>query len=249
MTNDQYIFSIIQNYYLCPIDINDYRIRPITDYLISWAGHHLSTLKMSGSTAKNTLIAGNTDLDIFISLKSSLNMNLHDIYYDLHDCLDEHLDVRKQNVSIGGEWNGLSIDFIPAKRHHSNSNYHSLYVRKKDTWTQTNIDLHINSVLKSNRLNEIRATKIWRELHEISFPSFYLELIVMEACKYRYYNDLSNNFCSVLVYLRDSFVAKRIVDPANSNNVISDLLSQSEKEEIADQAEESLNEYWTEIIW
>jgi hypothetical protein len=250
MSADEYIFSVVKNYYLSPILITDSRIKKMTDFLESWAGMHLNKLKLSGSTAKDTLVKGNTDIDIFISLKSSNPNTLKSIYNDLYNNLNQELEIRKQNVSIGVVWNNLKFDLIPAKQYKANTNYHSLYVRKRDTWTQANIDLHINKVLNSDRLNEIRATKIWRQNHNLDFPSFYLELIVIEALKNRGKNQLSTNFWTVLQYLRDSFKNKRVVDPSNTNNIISDSLSVAEKNIIVQQAITSINQqYWKNIIW
>lgn len=250
MSADQYIIDTINKYYLSPISINDSRIGKMTDFLKNWAGNDLNKLKLSGSTAKDTLIKGNTDIDIFISLKSSNNSTLKYLYNDLYNSLNQNLEIRKQNVSIGVVWNNLKFDLIPAKQHRTNSNYHSLYVRKGDTWTQANIDLHINKVTNSGRLNEIRAAKIWRQNHNLEFPSFYLELIVIEALKNRRIGNLSNNFWIVLQFLRDSFVNKRVVDPSNTNNIISDSLTRAEKNAIASQARTSLNQqYWSNIIW
>ncbi len=250
MSEDEYVIDVIRKYYLSPISISDSRIKKMTDFLSSWAGIYLSNLKLSGSTAKDTLIKGNTDIDIFISLKSSNTSTLKSLYNDLYNSLNQELEIRKQNVSIGVVWNGLKFDLIPAKRYKNNSNYHSLYVRKGDTWTQANIDLHINKVVNSGRLNEIRATKIWRQNHNLEFPSFYLELTVIEALKNKRNNQPSSNFLTVLQYLRDSFKNKRVVDPSNTNNIISDSLTLAEKNKIAQQASNSLNQqYWKNIIW
>ena len=250
MSADEYVISIIRKYYLNPISISDSRIKNMTDFLSSWAGVYLNKLKLSGSTAKDTLIKGNTDIDIFVSLKSSNTSTLKYLYNDLFNSLNQELQIRRQNVSIGVVWNGLKFDLIPAKQHKTNSNYHSLYVRKGDTWTQANIDLHINKVTNSGRLNEIRATKIWRQNHNLEFPSFYLELIVIEALRNKGKNQLSSNFWTVLQYLRDSFRNKRVVDPSNTNNIISGSLTLAEKNKIAQQASSSLNQqYWRNIIW
>ena len=78
----------------------------------------------------------------------------------------------------------------------------------------------------------------------------YLELIVIEALKYKPVGDLSNNFLAVLTYLKNDFVEKLITDPSNSNNRVSDVLYRYEKEAITIKAEESLSkQYWEDIVW
>jgi hypothetical protein len=53
----------------------------------------------------------------------------------------------------------------------------------------------------------------------------------------------------VLQYLRDNFSSARVVDPANTNNVISDDLTVAEKRAIRQAAEAALKaKKWNEIV-
>jgi hypothetical protein len=77
-----------------------------------------------------------------------------------------------------------------------------------------------------------------------------LELTVLDALSGRNKNQLATNFLTVLEYLRDSFKDARVVDPANSNNTVSDDLTSAEKLAIARIASESRNKQnWNEIVW
>jgi hypothetical protein len=125
---------------------------------------------------------------------------------------------------------------VPGKKQPGATNDHSIYKRKMGTWTKTNIYKHISHIKGCGRKNEIRAVKIWRKLHRLEFPSFYLELSVIEALKRRSLAKLSVNFGRVLEYLSDKFENASIVDPANSNNIISEDLSVAEKRHIAEMA-------------
>ena len=105
-------------------------------------------------------------------------------------------------------------------------------------------------VVNSNRTNEIILTKIWRHIHKLDFPSVYLELTVLDALYNKTVNDLANNFWTVLTYIRDNLVDSSVIDPANTNNKISDMLYKYEKEAISTKAKESLGKKtWVEIIW
>ena len=73
------------------------------------------------------------------------------------------------------------MDLVPGKLQQGSTTYHSLWRRKAQTWTQTNIGLHVSTVRNSGRVNEIRLMKIWRQCHGLDFPSFYLELAVIRA--------------------------------------------------------------------
>jgi hypothetical protein len=251
MTPNEYLRNIITAKKASPINLDDWRLTHIKSVLTEWAGTQLSSLKQSGSIAKGTAVHGIADFDIFISLKSDTTQTLKEVYNQLETFVtSKGYTTRRQNVSIGIVSNGLDIDLVPGKIQSGYQNYHNIYSRKNDTWMQTNVDLHINKVVNSSRQDEIILSKIWRKVHNLDFPSIYLELTVLEAVKNRAYGELGNNFRAVLKYLRDNFVDEIIIDPANTNNTISDLLSKSSKELIAAKAKSSLNEpYWEQIIW
>jgi hypothetical protein len=105
-------------------------------------------------------------------------------------------------------------------------------------------------VINSRRVNEIRAIKIWRNLHKLDFFSFYLELSVMNALAYKPTTTVAQNVITALEYLESSFPTARVLDPANTNNVVSDDLTIAEKNAIATQAKSSRQApYWEQIIW
>lgn len=227
---------------------------PLCNYIDNWAlrnGYDLTSKKLSGSRAKGTAITLSSDLDIFISLSSTTTTALATIYNSLYDYMrSQNIQCRKQNVSIGVSYNNKDVDLVPGKRQSQYGDDHSLYKSKQSTWTQTNITTHISTVRNSNRGVEIMATKIWRERHGLDFPSLFMELAVIEAIKYRNYNDYDNNFWEVLGWLSTNITTIRIIDPANSNNIISDDLTIAEKKSISNKATESRQKQnWNEIIW
>jgi len=227
---------------------------PLCGFIDNWAlrnGYSLLNKQLSGSRAKGTAITISSDLDIFISLSSASSGTLSTIYNSLFDYFNsQNIKCRKQNVSIGVIYNNKKVDLVPGKRQHHYGDDHSLYKSKQDSWTQTNITTHISTVRNSNRTVEIMATKIWRERHGLEFPSLFLELAVIEATKYRKYGEYNDNFWEVLKWLSLNITSTRIIDPANSNNILSDDLSIIEKKSISSKAYESLQKKnWGEIIW
>lgn len=135
-----------------------------------------------------------------------------------------------------------SVDLVPGKRQNLLSDDHSLYRRKADTWTKTNVLTHARTVINSGRADEIRILKLWRNQKGLDFPSFYLELSVIRALaakplpglvSYNPQSSLSQRVMAVFDYLVDSFPAVRIADPANGNNIISDDLTAQEKARIS----------------
>lgn len=73
----------------------------IVPLIRAWGGQQIDFLGVSGSYAKGTAVKGGTDIDLFISLKSNLNMPLADIYQNLHQYVQQngYPFARAQNVS------------------------------------------------------------------------------------------------------------------------------------------------------
>ena len=254
MTQDQYVNDVIQRHKL-PEKMDTFTekniVIPLKQVISNWAGSCLCEIKLSGSRAKGTAIDISTDLDLFISLSSTTNISLEEIYDSLYErMVEEGFKARKQNVSIGITYLGRKIDLVPARRQSQYGNDHSLYKRKDNSWTKTNIDTHICHVRKSGRIREIVALKIWRENHGLSFPSIYMETYAIESLRGRSMNAPADNFIYLLKDIHDNLNVRQIVDPANSNNILSDELSLTEKKVLQKKAGESIQEqYWSNIIW
>jgi hypothetical protein len=249
--NDNYLLGVVSNHKAPSIEISDRRIAKIVEIVTAFAGAQLQQLLKSGSSAKGTAVRGTSDIDLFISLKSDTTYSLADIYNMLDSKLKSNgIATRRQNVSIGITYNSLDIDLVPGKIQSGYSNYHSIYVSKKDTWMQTNVKANIDLVTSSNRISEIILGKIWRKLHALDFPSVYLELTFIQALKHKSNGDVANNFYAALQFLRDTFIENAIIDPSNSNNKISETLTATEKNLIKAAATESLSKkIWGEIVW
>ena len=215
-----------------------------------WAGDCLKEIKLSGSFAKNTQTSLTTDFDLFVSLNSTTQQTPKEIFQLLLSKLQKHYEAKAQNVSIRLQTNGHDVDIVPAKNQPGNTNDHWLYSNKKEGIIQTNIHKHINHVRDSNKTDEIKITKIWAKLHKLEFPSFYIELAVIESLKYKETGKYDPNFQRILEFLAEEFTDKRFVDPANTNNIISELLTQEEKKLIAQKAKEGFNaKTWGGVIW
>ena len=255
LTPDMYMRQVIQRYVPTLQD----RLRAMQAYhalskvLRQWGNRYLIAVRPSGSFAKGTAIRGGTDLDIFLSLRHNTPGSLEDLYYHLNDFLQgTGILTELRNVSIRVSFSGLAVDIVPGRRQHPVplGGPHSLFSRKSGNWLLTNVDSHVQKIKQSNRKNEIRLTKIWRHVQGLDFPSFYLELSVIDALKGRLPFPLSRNMTEVLLFLAKDFETHRIVDPVNTNNVVSDELSKTEKQTIGLAAGKSLNAaYWSQIVW
>lgn len=212
--------------------------------LHSWGGEHLESIAVSGSHAKSTALR-DSDLDLFLSLSPATP----DLLSALHTSLAAHLfhySPQARNVSIRIVIEGAKVDLIPGRRR-PDSTVHTLWQVRHNTWLQTDIGEQIRYVRDSGLIDEILALKIWSRRHALRFPSFVLELAVIRALSPGPH--IAPSFLSLLKFLAADFPTARLTDPANSNNIVSDLLSPSEKERIAATARLFLSAHsWPEIL-
>jgi hypothetical protein len=196
-------------------------------------------------------VHGVSDVDLFISLKSDTKQTLKELFDAVIQLAQNNSwSPRAQNVSIGITVNDTKADLVPGKVQAGFRDYHSLYTRKRGSWIQTNVAMHIKTVRDSGRVREIRAVKTWKALHGVEWPSLYLELFTINALSGKSRNALADNVLHVLREAAASLTSTRILDPGNSNNVISDDLTAAEKLRVAALAGESARKpNWSGIIW
>ena len=221
----------------------------LSPMLTGWGNGYLLGIDPSGSFAKGTGNRSGTDIDLFLSLSSKTPDTLAQVRSSLGNCLNQHgYQYRDQNVSLGIAVAGYQVDLVPGKRQSQHGGDHSLFRRKANTWTKTNIQTHISLVQGSGRKEEIRVLKLWRDQMGLDFPSIYLELATLEALRGKPIGRLSENVADALRFFEGNLVGRRIVDPANTNNVISDDLSLAEKQKVATIARQALAGNWEGFV-
>ncbi|HBD7396263.1 nucleotidyltransferase [Legionella longbeachae] len=251
MNNDDfYLIGILNKYQHRDLSVFSHEISNLKNILQNWASIYYMDIFDSGSRAKGTAISLASDVDFVISLSNSCTQDsggLKTIYQCLYDRLKQsYQEIRKQNVSVRIHLNQgflqnnqLEIDVTPARKHTGNTNDHSIWISKRGTWQQTNIQKHIYDIRNSGREYEIKLLKIWRELNQLDFPSIYLEyLIINHLLKYKPkgLDFLASNFIYLISELANTDTYPlwnlTVIDPANSNNILSDLLTIEEKGKI-----------------
>lgn len=249
---DRYIRSVLSRYetHLAPGSPAAQATIHVAELIRSWAGKYLIETSLSGSHAKGTAVKGANDIDLFVSLRHVPGMTLRDVYNHLEGFLnDNNLKPERRRVALKVRYGGVDIDVVPARKS-TDSSDHWLYHSKRDSWIKTNVFRHIRLVTSSKRIEEIRAIKIWRVVHRLDFPSLYLELTVLNALRQRSIGRVSANVWSVLGYLARTFATYEVLDPANTNNIISSDLTIAEKRAIVTAAKQSLEQRtWDKVIW
>lgn len=256
MTNNEYLLNILNNNRPKDLSSSPYIINNLKSILTHWAGLFLIDIKESGSIAKGTAVHPSSDIDYIVSLSHKCDCSLQSIYESLYETLEKNYsNIRKQNVSIRISQNNFKIDITPARQQYGYINRHSIYVSKKNSWTKTNIQEHINIVSNSGRTDEIKLLKIWREKNNLDFPSIYMEILLIKEILYnksKSINFLAENFFFILKSFakhQNNPLFYQIQDPANTNNILSDLLDSNQKRKIIYQAQNDIKkEYWSNII-
>jgi hypothetical protein len=181
---------------------------------------YLESVKLAGSHAKGTDLR-DSDVDLFLTYSPNTPAPLSAIQTDLAD----HFHGQIRNVSVRIAYKGLTVDLVPSQNN-------ILWQARFNTSLKTDIDKQIRYVRNSGLIDEILALKIWRRRHALRFPSFLMELATIHA--------RPKDFRALLHFLATDFPTTRLLDPANSDNVVSDLLTEVEKLHIARRAAISL---------
>lgn len=251
--NDDYYINKVLAAHQPTYTVNDaLRLRAtLLPTLQQWASTNLIAVDVSGSVAKGTSISGTTDVDLLVSLRHDTPHTVQEISDNLLTWLgDAGFAVSRRNVAvcIAGA-NNLKIDVVPARKQNAWTNDHWLWSHRTSGNRQTNIQEHINYVTNSGRINEIRALKIWRKLHGLDFPSFLLEMSAITALNGRQRGNVAANFVHCLNYIQNNLPTARLIDPANTNNVVSNELNATEKQALSRAAGNSLGASWSQVLY
>lgn len=251
-TVEQYAASIVEKYHV-NADSGSASHRAadeIIPLLKQWGKQYLLGITLSGAYAKNTAIALSSYADVLIALSPVPNMDMKKVFWSLFEYLsDRDLRPRTRDVSVQVQSKGLWLDLIPACRGRGSSG-NLLFNKKLDGAVATDVAQHVHLIANSGRQQEICALKIWRARQALDFPSLYLELTVLRALEGERFGQLADNFLTVMRYLANRFGHIKLRDPANGENVLSDDLSESGRQEIGKAARNALyDENWKKIIW
>ncbi|WP_291132627.1 hypothetical protein [Flavobacterium sp. UBA7682] len=204
--------------------------------------------KFHGSIAKGTSISG-SDIDIQLQFKKDSG-TLSDVYYSvsnfvLDEFKDENLEsVREQKHSIGMEFkikNEIKrIDIVPVRQIENGNNDTCLFVNKtgffeKPTYKKTNSRKQLSSLIFNYREKRIiKLLKVWKTENSLRIKSIHLEWLAKKAFEQKSIsNNIEKALLDVIYFIATNIEYMRIVDSANSNNIISNSLTSEEKSSIS----------------
>jgi hypothetical protein len=204
-----------------------------------------------GSFIKRTMISEAYDLDIIVYFPPTDAFAVRQIYEAVEQRLQGHrFATRRHNVAIRLPYKHFHIDVVPGRAMDNSYRYANLYASERDTTKQTSLKVHIDLVRNGEAQDVVKILKLWRHRHTIPIRSLVLELATVQALFNNRQITLEDRVWKVLGWLRDSFATARLVDPANSNNIVTDDISLSDKARITAAANQSrLQRSWKDVVW
>lgn len=205
-----------------------------------------------GSFGKRTMIRESFDLDLVVYFPQTNQFTVRDFYEGVEQRLKTQRYVTtRHNVAVRLPYEGgFHVDVVPGRSMDIDFKYANLYSTERDTTKQTSIKIHIDHVRAGGHQDVIKLMKLWRLRHRVPIGSFVLELAIGQALYNSRAASLEDRVLKVLDYLRDSYGSARLVDPANTNNVVSEDISQADKTAVQAAARSSRAQTtWSAIIW
>ena len=199
-----------------------------------------------GSRGKKTMIKESYDLDIVLYFPETTNNSVQEIYnYVARYLGSSNYDIMLKNVAIRVlKRDNYHIDIVTAKRIIGSEDSAFLWKNKVGKMLKTNIVQHIMSIREFGRRDAIKLLKLWKVRNEIDFPSFILEQLIIRALKNNSGLPLDEAINEVLEFISENIQTIRLVDPANTNNILTDedTISTYDKDVLSKFAKWSLKE-------
>lgn len=176
-----------------------------------------------GSFAKGTMLREAYDLDIVVYFPSTETSSLQQLYTRTYHRLHAgNLNPQPRTVAVRLSYvGGFHIDVVPGRAQDSTFRFATLYKNATPPGSlQTSLKVHIEAVRNAGLSEVVRLAKLWRLRHGLRVSTFTLEVAVARAMYSIRRDDLGAAFWEVLGFLAGSFSNARLVDPANTNNVI-----------------------------
>lgn len=243
MKKNQYLLGLVEKYSKKKIAKTDENVLNLKKLLKQFAGKKYNSFELTGSNSKGTSLVGESDFEILLSLKGNSKKTIQELYQELNDFLIKtNYKTKLNGVSIQINYANLLVDIIPGIKRNETLNYHKLYHSELGILKKTNLSLHVNDVIDSKKQEDIKLMKIWRNCHALFFPTLLLEQVVIKALLNEKSKNSDKKFEVVLNYLSKRFEDDSFVDPANSNQNLSVLLTKEQIQAIVNQAKNSLVE-------
>ena len=220
----------------------------VTNFLRSEFGND-PIIKYAGSHEKGTMIRENYDLDIVCYFPNTDTRSLKEIREDVSSHLkSKYLIEEKASAERISDLKGVSvpsgyhIDVVPGRFIEGTNDVFLHVAHGEKERIQTNLKTHINHIANSGCVPIIRLVKVWANRNRLSIKTFILELFVVEILSgSQNKSNLRESFLKVMEAMKDKFGNVQLVDPANTNNIVSQSINSSDKIMVNSAGEKAFN--------
>jgi hypothetical protein len=247
---EKYLLDIIHRHQPKKLKGQSARIIKLESELQTWAADCFMGIRDSGSHARGTATSVSSNVKLLLLLSNACHRNAGGIrssYESLHGYLIErYRDVKKHRVSLRLRLNGMDIDITPARMQLGDDDLHTLYQPDGEKILETSVLQHAGDALAAARAAETKLIKIWFDQHGIQWPAIYVDYLVptkLLANIKPEKDSLSLNFMHMIRQLakRDfNPLLENFEDPANHENLLSELMSDQDKRAAIKAAQQAL---------
>lgn len=253
MSNEDYLRDLLDNQRLTRNQIENlkYQRDAIVEIIEDEIGGS-PTLLNAGSYAKGTMIRASYDLDIVLYWTHNFRYKPRNLYIEVGRILQS---IGRQPISKRVGWEipfpgDFHIDVIPGKKILDNPDYAYLFNSKLENRIRTNVKKQVNHVRRSGCQEVIKLLKLWKKRKNVPIKTFILEILSIEGCKGMEKSLLEPQLIRALEYISENILAKKVIDVANSNNIVSKNLSIEVKNRVKNLADSALDAtYWRDVYF
>ncbi len=225
------------------------------------------TIKYAWSYSKNTMIKELYDLDIIAYFSEWEDRTLEEIFFAINDALKDRFQVKQKTSAIYLAYDKedekiVHIDVVPWRFIEWSSGDAYIYQKESEKCRlKTNLDIHIDHIRTSKEHATIRIIKLLKVINGFEIKTFFLELFVIEALKDSLKTHIEEKIMEVFQYIVDNIETIQLIDPANTNNIISDQVTLSEKKRMKKIAQDLISQrdnligddeivkFWETVFW
>lgn len=251
MTPHEYLSKVLELQKMLPQDLATLRrLRDEIEGILRSAYGIALRFYYGGSFGKATMIRSSYDLDIVTYFPPTNRRALKDIYNGVYRTLrNSGYTVQPKTVALCLPYDGgFHIDVVPGRAQDDSYYYATLYRNGEDTTMQTSIKAHIDSVSSTGCREIIKLVKVWRRCHSLEWETIALEQTVIRALYGLRKDNYGRSMWTVLEFIRDNILSIRLVNPANTNNIIE--LPDHTRRALRQAAINSLAASdWNQIVW
>ncbi len=247
---EKYLLDIIDRHQPKRLKGQSARIIRLESELQTWAADCFMGIRDSGSHARGTATSVSSNVKLLLLLSNACHRNAGGIrssYESLYGFLIErYRDVKKNRVSVRLRVNAMDIDITPARMQSGEVDLHTLYQVDDEKIVETSVLQHADDVLVAARAAETKLIKIWFDQQGIQWPAIYVDYLVptkLLANIKPEKDTLALNFMHMSRQLakRDfNPLLDEFEDPANHENLLSEMMSDQDKRAAIKAAQQAL---------